>query len=122
MLSDVLRRHIVDHQSFPFESVTYPLLWAGAYSDEEKYTQDDMRGIVEYARLRGVRVMVEFDVPGHAASWCAGYPDICPSASCNNPLDPSSPQTWEVVCCALCMCALCAAMFDSHFLVSLGFW
>jgi len=87
----------VDHQSFPFESLTYPKLWAGAYSDEEKFTQEDVRSVVEYARRRGVRVVVEFDIPGHAASWCAGYPDICPSPAFNNPLDPSSALTFELL-------------------------
>jgi len=73
------------------------MLWNGAYSNDERYTQDDLRGVVEYARLRGVRVVIEFDVPGHAQSWCTGYPDICPSPSCNSPLDPSSAQTWQVL-------------------------
>lgn len=34
-----------------------------------RYSQADMREVVEYARLRGVKVMIEFDVPGHAGSW-----------------------------------------------------
>ena len=55
---------MVDTQSFPFQSKAYPKLWAGAYSEVEKYTQDDIASIVEYARERGIRVMVEFDVPG----------------------------------------------------------
>ena len=31
--------HMVDTQSFPFESTTYPKLWDGAYSSYEKFTQ-----------------------------------------------------------------------------------
>ena len=34
--------------------------------------------------------MVEFDMPGHAASWCAGYPEICPSPTCKQPLNRTS--------------------------------
>ena len=63
---NVLHWHMSDTQSFPFESKTHPKLWDGAYSSQEKYTQLDARKVVEYARLRGVRVMVEFDQPGHA--------------------------------------------------------
>jgi len=54
------RRHISDQQSFPFESKKRPKLWDGAWSLEERYTQLDARELVEYARLRGVRVIVEF--------------------------------------------------------------
>jgi len=41
--------------------------------------------------------MVEVDVPGHAVSWCAGYPEVCPSSTCPQPLDPSSETTWAVL-------------------------
>jgi hexosaminidase len=56
-----------------------------------------VKDLVEYGRLRGVRVMIEFDMPGHAGSWCAGYPDICPSKICTQPLDPSNDLTFTLI-------------------------
>ena len=94
---NVFHFHIVDTQSFPFESLTYPLLWSGSYSKSERYSHDDIVDIVEYARLRGVKVMIEFDMPGHAASWCTGYPSICPSTTCLQPLDPSNEDTFTLI-------------------------
>jgi hypothetical protein len=44
-------------------------LWSGAYSSQEKYSQADVKQLVEYARARGVRVMIEFDMPG---GWMNG--------------------------------------------------
>lgn len=52
-----------DSQSYPLQVKSYPKLWDAAYSDVERYIQEDVADIVEYARLRGVRVMVEFDMP-----------------------------------------------------------
>jgi hexosaminidase len=94
---NVLHWHIVDQQSFPFESKTYPKLWEGAWSFLERYSQLDIQDVVEYARMRGVRVMVEFDMPGHAGSWCVGYPEVCPSPTCTMPLNPASPATFELI-------------------------
>ena len=92
---NALHWHMSDTQSFPFESKTSPRLWHGAYSTQERYSQRDVAGVVEFARLRGVRVVVEFDVPGHAASWCKGYPSLCMSTNCSGPLTakgfPSQP-------------------------------
>jgi hexosaminidase len=67
---NVLHWHIVDSQSFPIQSITYPKLWNGAYTGQERFTAEDAKDVVEYARLRGVRVIPEFDMPGHAGSWC----------------------------------------------------
>lgn len=94
---NVLHWHVSDSQSFPLESKTYPKLWDGAYSEEEKYIQADVADVVEYARERGVRVMVEFDMPGHAASWCKGYPEVCPSPSCNQPLNVATNATFDLI-------------------------
>jgi len=93
----VLHWHMSDSQSFPMQSTSAPKLWEGAYSADERYTQDDIAAVVEYARLRGVRVMVEFDMPGHAGSWCTGYPQVCPSTSCKQPLNVASNATFDLI-------------------------
>ncbi|CAO2837460.1 unnamed protein product [Amaranthus hypochondriacus] len=94
---NVLHWHIVDSQSFPLEIPSYPKLWDGAYSAEERYTMADAAEIVRYAQRRGVNVLAEIDVPGHAASWGNGYPLLWPSANCREPLDVSNEFTFQVI-------------------------
>ncbi|RQM18391.1 hypothetical protein B5M09_013546, partial [Aphanomyces astaci] len=61
--------HISDSNAFPVESKTYPNLTAyGSYSASKVYTQDDIRGVVKYAKTYGVRVVPELDAPAHAGS------------------------------------------------------
>jgi hexosaminidase len=40
------------------------------------YTQDEIRELIAYAHDRGIRVMPEFDIPGHSRSWFLGYPEL----------------------------------------------
>ncbi|KAH9312869.1 hypothetical protein KI387_027904, partial [Taxus chinensis] len=65
---NVLHWHIVDEESFPLEIPSYPGLWKGSYTGWERYTFDDARDIVEFAKSRGINIMAEIDVPGHAES------------------------------------------------------
>jgi len=41
--------------------------------------------------------MLEIDNPGHAASWCLGYPEVCPAPDCPEPLNPASDDTWTLI-------------------------
>ncbi|RZB54133.1 beta-hexosaminidase 1-like [Glycine soja] len=94
---NVLHWHIIDEQSFPLEIPTYPNLWKGSYTKWERYTVEDAYEIVNFAKMRGINVMAEVDVPGHAESWGAGYPDLWPSPYCREPLDVSKNFTFDVI-------------------------
>lgn len=72
---NVLHWHLSDDQGFRVESKKYPRLQQKG-SDGLYYTQTEIRQIVAYAAERGVRIVPEFDMPGHAASWFPGYPNL----------------------------------------------
>ncbi len=72
---NVLHWHLSEDQGFRIESRRYPKLHQLG-SDGLYYTQADVREIVAYARDRGIRVVPEFDMPGHATSWFVGYPEF----------------------------------------------
>ncbi len=83
---NVLHWHISDDQSFPFASVVYPNLTRfGAYNHQTHiYTARDMNEIIEEARLRGIRVIPELDVPAHTRSWGYGHPELFNECSKKN--------------------------------------
>ena len=70
---NVFHWHLSDDQGFRVESKRYPRLQQLG-SDGGFYSQDELKEIIAYARDRGIRIVPEFDMPGHAQSWFAGYP------------------------------------------------
>jgi hexosaminidase len=72
---NVLHWHLTEDQGFRIESKKFPRLHQLG-SDGLFYTQDQAREIIAYARERGIRVVPEFDIPGHATSWLVAYPEL----------------------------------------------
>jgi len=72
---NVLHWHLTEDQGFRVECRTYLRLHELG-SDGLYYTQDQIREVVAYAAARGIRVMPEFDIPGHSTSWLVGYPNL----------------------------------------------
>ena len=72
---NVLHWHLTEDQGFRVESKKYPKLHLMG-SDGLYYTQEQVRDIIAYASERGIRVVPEFDIPGHSTSWLVGYPEL----------------------------------------------
>src|SRR5579864_1140760 len=72
---NVFHWHLSEDQGFRIESKAFPKL-TELGSDGLFYTQEQAREIVAYAHDRGIRVVPEFDMPGHTTAWFVGYPDL----------------------------------------------
>ena len=72
---NVFHWHLSDNQGFRVESKKFPKLQEMG-SDGQYYTQDEVRDLIAYAHDRGIRVVPEFDMPGHSTAWFVGYPEL----------------------------------------------
>lgn len=100
--------HITDSQSFPLSLKSHPELaeW-GAYASNKIYTPEDVRELTEFAKARGIRIIVEIDVPGHVGeSWfqknltscySSRPTEVCKGARPCGQLDPSKDEVYQVL-------------------------
>jgi len=72
---NVFHFHLTEDQGFRIESRTHPELHEQG-SDGNYFTQAQIREIIAYAAERGIRVVPEFDLPGHATSWVVSHPEL----------------------------------------------
>ncbi|MDX6038665.1 beta-N-acetylhexosaminidase [Scandinavium lactucae] len=72
---NVFHWHLSDDQGWRFASTRYPKLQQLA-SDGKFYTPAQMKDIVRYAADRGIRVVPEIDMPGHASAIAVAYPEL----------------------------------------------
>lgn len=87
---NVFHWHLSDDQGFRVESKKLPNLQQMG-SDGLFYTQDEVRDLIAYARDRGIRVIPEFDMPGHSTAWFVGYPELA-----SKPGTYSVARTWGI--------------------------
>ncbi|MFZ0138210.1 MAG: family 20 glycosylhydrolase [Candidatus Sulfotelmatobacter sp.] len=119
---NVFHWHLSEDQGFRMESRVFPKL-TELGSDGLFYTQEQAREIVAYARDRGIRVVPEFDIPGHTSAWFVGYPDL---ASAPGPfhierefgvfdpvMDPTRESTYKFLDTFI---GEMAAIFPDHFM------
>ncbi|MBD2768160.1 family 20 glycosylhydrolase [Hymenobacter sp. BT664] len=103
---NVLHWHLSDDQGFRVESKLLPRL-SQVGGANGFYTQAEVRDVIEYAAARGIRVVPEFDVPGHATSWITAYPRLASNDSAyavptrwgvlNVALDPTRETTYSLL-------------------------
>ena len=105
---NVLHWHLTEDQGFRVETKKFPELYLQG-SDGNYYTQDQIREVIKYAADRGIRVMPEFDMPGHATAWLVSHPEIGSGASGQTykierlpgifdpTLDPTNEKTYQVL-------------------------
>lgn len=72
---NVFHWHLTDDQGWRVESKKYPRLSATA-SDGDYYSQQEIKDVVEYASLLGIRVLPEIGMPGHASAIAVAYPNL----------------------------------------------
>lgn len=116
-----LHMHLTDGAGWRIEIKSYPRLtefaawrpykdWESWWSGDRRYceaddpraeggfyTQDDIREIVEYARLRHIEVIPEIEMPGHSDEVTAAYPELGCSNEAYKDYDlcPGNEQTFE---------------------------
>ncbi|KAI7865774.1 glycoside hydrolase superfamily [Spinellus fusiger] len=105
---NVLHWHATDSQAWPLYFKSHPELTdKGAYSSKEVYSKKDIKKIHKYAESRGVRVVIEVDMPAHTASIAMSHPEfvVCSDEfwtdfSTEPPagqLNPLNNDAWELV-------------------------
>ena len=72
---NVLHWHLSEDQGFRVESKVFPRLHEIG-SNGDYYTQDEIKDIIQFAAERGIRIVPEFDLPGHSKSWQMAYPQL----------------------------------------------
>ena len=107
MKMNVFHWHLADNQGWRVEIKKYPQLTTLA-SDGSFYTQEEIKAVVQYADEKGIMVVPEIDVPGHASALLTAFPEIGSniekmyavsrkSGIHDAALDPTNPKTYQIL-------------------------
>ena len=103
---NVFHWHLTEDQGFRMQSLVFPKLTTLG-SDGLFYTQDQARELVQYAAARGIRVVPEFEMPGHSAAWLVAYPELASGTVptgirrqfgiSDTAIDPTREETYQFI-------------------------
>ena len=97
---NALHLHLTDNQGWRMAMDKYPnLVKAGTYYYDfpemsgKYYSKEDLKEIVQYAGIRGIEIIPEIDLPGHALALLAAMPEL----SCKGGVFETYPEErpWE---------------------------
>ena len=109
---NILHWHLTDAESFPFKTKNvsvieksdfrlYELSEWGSYSKNKVYSVKDIKEIVEYAKVRGIKVVPEIGGPGHVFSgWEMvekKYPELGKLVLCDTTKACVAPPCGQVI-------------------------
>ncbi len=119
---NVLHLHLSEDQGFRIESKVFPKLHLNG-SNGDYYTQTQIKELIAYASDRGIRVVPEFDMPGHASAWFPGYPELASGKGpyviekkfgvFNPTIDPTKKSTYKFL--KKFLSEMCALFPDEYF-------
>lgn len=96
---NTLHLHLTDNQAWRMAMKKYPALTeAGTYYHDfpqlsgKYYTPEELKDVVRYAGLRGIEIIPEVDLPGHATALLAALPEL----SCNGGTFEAYPEERSV--------------------------
>ena len=101
---NVLHLHLYDNEGFRVESRHFPKLQEEG-SDGLYYTQNEIRELVSHAHDRGIRIVPEFEMPGHSRSLFVGYPQLASGpgpykiepGGADAVMDPTREETYKFI-------------------------
>ena len=106
---NVLHLHMTDSESFPLVLESRPEFARLAFSPGERYTLPELSELANFSAARGIRLVVEVDLPGHTGNtghtsppspgWCLVFPETCPTPRCRalNCLKPNADLTYAII-------------------------
>jgi hexosaminidase len=99
---NVLHFGLSNNQGFRVESKRFVRLHETA-SDGDYYTQDEVKDLIAYAGRRGIRIVPEFNMPGHSTAFLVAYEELASgpapeglhrtSGVFDDEMNPASPHT-----------------------------
>ncbi len=91
---NVLHWHVTDAVSLPLVSTAFPNLTLGAFSSDAVYTPEQVEALLAFAKDRGIRVVLELDMPGHNWAYSVAFPNLFANCSGEKGL-PVQTEFWQ---------------------------